>query len=401
MKWSEGLHKWIKNNHIRPEDGQTMWNGQRDFTGASRTTTYRLRMGRQHEMIRGTSQMDQEQPHTNWRWVDNMKWSEQLHRWIKNNHIQAEDGQTTWNDQRDFTDGSRTTTYMLRMGRQCEMVRATSQMDREQPITCWEWADNVKWSEGLHRWIENNHIQAENKQTRWNGQSNFTDGLRTTTYTLKMGRQGEMIRDFTEWLRTTTYILRMSRQCEMIRGASQMDYNHIRPEDGQTIWNGQSNFTDGSKTTTYILKMGRQYEMVRETSQMDQEQPHTNWRWVDNMKWSEQLHRWIKNNHIQAENGQTMWNGQRDFTDASRKTTYRLRMSRQGEMVRGTSRIDQGTHTGWGWADKVKWSEQLHGWIENNYILSEDGQTRWNDQRSQMHQEQTHTNWGWADNVQW
>ena len=67
-------------------------------------------------------------------------------------------------------------------------------------------------------------------------------------------------------LRTTTYTLKMSRQGEMIRDHRCIKNKHIQTEDGQTMCNGQSNFMDGSKTTTYRLKMDKQGEIIRVTS---------------------------------------------------------------------------------------------------------------------------------------
>jgi len=148
------------------------------------------------------------------KWADNMKWSDQLHVWKENIHIQSEDGQITWNVQVDFTERATTKqphtsygqktyrqldpiewqrpTYILRMGRKHELVRSTLQ-DRNRPHTYWGWADDVKWSVRLHRRTETNHIHSENGQTTWNGQLDFTEGRRPTTYTLRMGRQREMV----------------------------------------------------------------------------------------------------------------------------------------------------------------------------------------------------------------
>ena len=298
----------IMNNHIQAEDGQTRWNGKNNFKDESKTTTYMLRMGRQCGMVRATPQMDQEQPHTSWGWANKMKWSEQLQRWIKNNHIHAEDEQTIWIGQSNSTDGSRTTTYKLKMSRKCGMIRGTSHMDQEQSHTTWGWADNVKWSEQLHRWIKKNHIQAEDGQTMWNDQRDFTYGSRTTTYSLRMGRQCEMVRATLQMNQEQQHTnWGWAENVESSEGLHRwIKNNHIPPEDGQTMWNGQSNSTDGSGTTTYILRMDRQCKTVRGTSQMDQEQPQTSWEWADNVKWSEGLHRWIKNNHILSENWQTM-----------------------------------------------------------------------------------------------
>jgi hypothetical protein len=73
-----------ENNHIHPEDGQTTWK-------------------------------------TSWKEGEN--------------HIHPEDGQTRRNGQDDLTEERRTTTYILRMGRQDGMVRIISQKKGEQPHT--------------------------------------------------------------------------------------------------------------------------------------------------------------------------------------------------------------------------------------------------------------------------
>ena len=131
----------------------------------------------------------------------------------------------------------------------------------------------------LNVWIENNHIQTEGGQTMTNGQVDFTDGSRTGTYTLRMGRRPSNRRiDFTDGIRITTYKLRIGRQREMV--------------------------TDGSRTITYML------------------------RWTDNDKLSAHLHLYVED-HVQAKDGQTTTNGQFDFTDGSRTGTYILKKGKQ------------------------------------------------------------------------
>jgi hypothetical protein len=138
------LHGWIRKPH-------TFWGWednvieQVSFTDRSRTTTYKLRMGRQYEKFRST-QMDQR--HTRWRWADS---------------------------QVSFTNRSDTNIYMLRMGR-----------------TVWEGSGQ------LHRWISKDHIHT-NIDREWKDQGGFTNGLKTTTYMLRMGRQSEKIRSI-EWM---------------------------------------------------------------------------------------------------------------------------------------------------------------------------------------------------------
>ncbi len=69
-------------------------------------------------------------------------------------------------------EGSRTSTYLLKM---------------------------EKWSGQLHERVKNKHIPPEGGQTRRNGQVNFMEGSRKSTYPLKIGRQGEMVRSTLQW----------------------------------------------------------------------------------------------------------------------------------------------------------------------------------------------------------
>ena len=375
-KWSGQLHGRIKNKHIPAENGQTRRNGQVIFMGrvknkhisaedeqtrrngqvnimeGSRTSTYLLKMNRQREMIRSTS----------WK-------------------------------------GSRTSTYLLKMGKQGEMVRSTSWkgsstyplMDRQgemvrstswkgsqqQAHTRWGWENKEKWSGQLHRRVKNKHIPPENGQIRRNSQVNFMEWLRTSTYPLKMGRQEKIVRS-TLW-KGQKQAHTSWRWADKEKGSGQLHgrikNKHIPAKDGQTRRNGQVDFMKGSRTGTYLLKMSKQGEMVRSTSWKGQEQAHTPWRWVDKKKWSDWLHGRVKNKHIPPEDGQTKRNGQMDFMEGSRTSTYPLKMGRQKEIVRSTSWKDQEAHTHWRWADKEKRSGQLHGRIKNKHIPTENGQT--------------------------
>jgi len=141
---SDGLHISIKNSHLHAENVQTRRNNQMDFTEASRTVTYILRICTQGEMIRWTSQKHQKQSLTRWECANKVNWSDRLHQ--------------------------------------------------KQSLTFWECVDKVNWSDGLHRSIQNSHLHPENVQTRRNGQMDFTEASRTVTYTLKMCRQREMVR---------------------------------------------------------------------------------------------------------------------------------------------------------------------------------------------------------------
>ncbi len=104
--------------------------------------------------------------------------------------------------------------------------------------------------------------------------------------------------------------------------------------------------------STYPLKMGRWHEKVRPISQMERDQ------------------------RIHPEDGQKTQNGQVDFMEGRRATTYKLRMGRRPEMVRSTSwREGEQPRTSWGWAEDPKWSDPLHGGMENYYTHSGCGKT--------------------------
>src|SRR5258708_6273547 len=84
---------------------------------------------------------------------------------------------------------------------------------------------------------------------------------------------------------------------------------------------------------------------------------------------SDALHGSIENSHLRPEGAQTSRKCQMHFTEASRTATYGLRVSRQAENVRCTSRKHREqplTHLGC--ADKQKMSDALHGTIENSHF---------------------------------
>jgi hypothetical protein len=47
---------------------------------------------------------------------------------------------------------------------------------------------------GLHRSMDDSHLQAEGADTRREGQVDFTETLRTVTYSLRMQTQAEKVR---------------------------------------------------------------------------------------------------------------------------------------------------------------------------------------------------------------
>jgi hypothetical protein len=127
---------------------------------------------------------------------------------------------------------------MLRMHKQGEKIRWTSQKHWKQSLTHWRCTNKEKRSGGLHRSTENSHLQAEDAHTT---------------------RKDQV--DFTEALKTVTYILRVHRQGEKFRWTSQKHWNsHLHPEGAQTRRKDQVDFTEALKTVTYILRMYRQGE---------------------------------------------------------------------------------------------------------------------------------------------
>jgi len=68
--------------------------------------------------------------------------------------------------------------------------------------------------------------------------------------------------DFTEALKTATYTLRMHRQEEKdqvdFTEALKIENSHLHTEDAQTRRTDQVDFTEALKTVTYMLRMHRQ-----------------------------------------------------------------------------------------------------------------------------------------------
>ena len=174
-KRSGGLHKSIENSHLHAEGTQTRKKNQVDFTKALRTVTYALRVHRQGEKIRWTSQKHWEQSLTCWECTDKEKRSGELHRSIENCHLRPEGAQTRRKDQVNFTEALRTVTYILRVHRQGEKIRSNSWKHQEQSLTCWECTDKKKRSGELHRSIENSHLHPEGAQTRRKDQVKFME----------------------------------------------------------------------------------------------------------------------------------------------------------------------------------------------------------------------------------
>jgi len=71
--------------------------------------------------------------------------------------------------------------------------------------------------------------------------------------------------NFTEALRTVTYSLRVQRRSGGLH--SSIENNHLQSESAETSGEGQENFTQALRTATYRLRMQRQAEKVRRTSQ--------------------------------------------------------------------------------------------------------------------------------------
>ena len=110
-------------------------------------------------------------------------------------------------------------TYVLRMGRQTEMVRPAPRKYREQ-----------------------------------------------VAYHLRTGRQAELVRP-TLRKHENNHVPTEDRQSEMVRSTyGSIENDHVRSDDGQTSINGQVNFTEASRTIAHLLRMGSQAEMFRSTS---------------------------------------------------------------------------------------------------------------------------------------
>ena len=244
-----------------------------DFTEAPKTVTYILRVHRQGEKIRWTSQKHRKQSLTRWVCTDKEKRSgelhrstenshlhsegaqtgrkDQLHKSTENSHLHAESAQTTIKDQVNFTEALKTITYILRICKQGEKISWTSQKHWKQSLTCWGY---TKRSGRLHRSTRNSHLHAECAQTRRKDQVNFTEALKTVTYILSTRRKDQV--EFTEALKTDTYMLSVHRQEEKIRWASQRHWNnHLHTEGAQTRRKDQVDFIESQKTVTDILRM--------------------------------------------------------------------------------------------------------------------------------------------------
>ncbi len=154
------------------------------------------------------------------------------------------------------------------------------------------------------------------------------------------------------------------------------------------------NFTSKHRVT-YILRMHREGENMRRSWVYEsKEQSHTNWGCEHKEKRSGGLHRSIKNRHLLAEGAQTRRKYQVDITEASRTVTYMLRVHRQGEKIRRTSRKHrEQSLTSWGCADNEKRSGGLNRSIENSHVHTEDAQTRRKDQVDFTEASRTATHW--------
>jgi len=151
-------------------------------------------MQKQAKKVGWTSQKHEEQPLTSWGCRNKQRRSGGIHRSIKNSHLHTEDAETSREGQVDFTEAWRTATYMLRVQKQAEKVRWTSQKHWEQPLTCWECKNKQRRSGEIHRSMENSHLQAEGADTSKEGQVDLTEALRTATYMLRMQKQAEKVR---------------------------------------------------------------------------------------------------------------------------------------------------------------------------------------------------------------
>jgi len=182
------------NSHLPAEGAETSREGQVDFTKALRTATYILRVQKQAENVRLTSQKHEEQPLTSWGCRNKQRRSGGFHRSIEKSHLHPEGADTSREDQVDFTEAWRTATYILRVQKQAEKVRWNSQKHEEQPLTSWGCRNKQRRSGGIHRSMKNSHLQAEDAETSREGQVDFTEAWRTATYRLRVQKQAEKVR---------------------------------------------------------------------------------------------------------------------------------------------------------------------------------------------------------------
>ena len=152
-KWSGWLYRIIKNHYIHPDDGPRLGNGQVNLTGSLTTTTYKLRLDRDWQMVSSTCQNHWWSPHTSWGWSEIWEWSGQLNRIIENHHIHPKDGQGLGKHQVNLSTSLRTIIYFLIMDRDREMVRSIRRDHWEQSHTSWGWTAIGKWSSQLGRII--------------------------------------------------------------------------------------------------------------------------------------------------------------------------------------------------------------------------------------------------------
>ena len=167
----------------------------------------------------------------------------------------------------------RTTTYKLTMDTDWEIVRSTWQDHWEPSHTPWRCTEIGKWScqfdTGI---IDKYHIHPEDQTELGNGQVNLKGSLRTSTYTLRMDRDGKIMVRLTGSLRTMTYSLRTPH---------------------------------------------RDWEMVKSTWKNHWESSHTStcWGWTEIVKWSGQPNRIIENHHILSEDRQRLGNVKLTWND--------------------------------------------------------------------------------------
>jgi len=353
-KRSDELHRSIENSHLHTESAQTQRKDQVDFTEALKAVTYILQMHGHGELIRWSSWKHWKQSLTCWGYTDMEKRWGGLHGSIENSHIHTEDAQTKGKDQVDFTEALKTITYMLKVHRQGEKIRWTSQKHWKQSLTRWGWTNMEKRWGGLHRSTENGHLHPEGAQTR----RQRSGGLHGSTENSHLHAEDAQTRrkdqvDFTEALKTVTYMLRVHRHREKIRWTSQ-----------------------ALKTVTYTLRMHRHQEKIRWTSQKHWKQSLTYWGCTDKETRSDGPHRSIENSHLHTENAQTRRKDQVDFTEALKTVTYILRVHKQGHQIRWTSQKHwKQSFTSWGCADRETRSGGPHKSIENSHLHPKGAQT--------------------------
>jgi len=167
---------------------------------ALKTVTDILRVHRQGEKIKWTSQKHWKKSLTYWGCPDKEKRSDGFHRNTGNSHWHPEGAQTRRKDQMDFTEALKKVTDILKVHRQGEKIRWTSQKHWKQSLTYWGCTDKEKRLGRLHRSTKNSHLHTEGTQAGRKDQMDFTEALKTSVWKsgLETGKRPELNRTLTD-----------------------------------------------------------------------------------------------------------------------------------------------------------------------------------------------------------